>query len=187
MSGSENGENMDQTIIIGHIALVQQSKRQSFTLEVIRKLRDGGYDAVGIFAGECRDQKYLDELQQMTRQLDLINHVAFLGRRSDIPDLLKLMDVLLIPSFEGFPLVGLEAAATGLPVVACDVAGAKEFIEVSRAGEMFTEGNVQQAAQVVLSTYCKKLEFRENGKRFAKEMALSEYQKNIVEEFCSCL
>ena len=43
---------MSQTIVIGHIALIQRSKKQWFTIELLKELRAEGYDAVGVFAGE---------------------------------------------------------------------------------------------------------------------------------------
>ena len=82
----------------------------------------------------------MTELNQKVEQYDLREHVIFLGRRNDIPDLLKMIDILIIPSaFEGFPLAGLAAAAAGVPVIACDAAGAEEFIRVSRDGVTFAE------------------------------------------------
>lgn len=47
-----------QTIVIGHVALIQLSKRQDFVLDVIAELRKQGFDAIGIFAGECRETEY---------------------------------------------------------------------------------------------------------------------------------
>ena len=115
-SGKEN--SMKNQIVVGHIALIQRSKKQWFTIELLKKLRAEGYDAVGVFAGECREPEYMTELNQKVEQYDLREHVIFLGRRNDIPDLLKMIDILIIPSaFEGFPLAGLAAAAAGVPSV----------------------------------------------------------------------
>ena len=45
------------------------------------------------------------------------NNVFFLNIRQDINELLNAMDIFLLPSFfEGLPVVGIEAEATGLPV-----------------------------------------------------------------------
>ena len=53
-----------QTIVIGHVALIQLSKRQDFVLDVIAELRKQGFDAIGIFAEECRETEYMTELKQ---------------------------------------------------------------------------------------------------------------------------
>ena len=51
-----------------------------------------------------------------------------LGVRDDVPQLLKMSDVLLLPSIhEGLPGVVLEACATGTPVLASDLPGVREI------------------------------------------------------------
>lgn len=170
---------MSQTIVIGHIALIQRSKKQAFVLDVIKALRDKGYDAIGIFAGECREPDYLPELQQRVKELGLSSQVAFLGRRNDIPDLLKLIDVLMIPSVEGFPLAGLEAAAAGTPIVACDVEGAKEFIVVSSGGKVFAEDNVSKAVEAVLECFNDRT-LVIKGRMFVEQVKGEVYQKRIT-------
>lgn len=177
---------MNQTIVIGHIALIQRSKKQGFVLDVIKALRNQGYDAVGIFAGECREPEYMAELRQRANELGLSSHVAFLGRRNDIPDLLRLVDVLIIPSVEGFPLAGLEAAAAETPVAACDVAGAKEFITVSGDGYTFISDNVDSAAGAVERIMSDMKEVRCNGSQFAEKSGMKEYQKKVAELFQKC-
>ena len=171
---------MDRTIVIGHIALIQRSKKQAFVLEVIKALRDKGHDAVGIFAGECRELEYLTELRQKIKEIGLSNQVAFLGRRNDIPDLFKLIDVLMIPSaFEGFPLAGLEAAAAGVPVAACNVAGAKEFIQASGDGMTFEEDDVGSAINAIKSILQTKECYQRSGIAFADDMTNQKYAAKI--------
>lgn len=175
---------MDQTIVIGHVALIQRSKKQWFTLAVIKALRDKDYDAVGVFAGECREPEYMAELEKKVKEYGLDGQVTFLGRRNDIPDLLKMIDVLMIPSaFEGFPLAGLEAAAAGVPVAACNVAGAEEFIRVSGDGFCFAEDSIDEAVEAVETILAQKTEMKESGKAFAVGMSNAEYATNIKAEF----
>lgn len=172
------------TLVIGHIALIQESKKQWFTLQVIQKLREKGHDAVGVFAGECRDPEYMSDLESQVEEFGLKDQVTFLGRRNDITDLLKMVDVLMIPSaFEGFPLAGLEAAAAGVPVAACNVAGAEEFIRVSGDGACFVEDDVEEAIKAIETIMAQKTEMIEQGKTFASKMSNTEYAANIKTVF----
>lgn len=171
------------TMVIGHVALIQRSKKQDFVLKLISMLIKQGYDVVGVFAGECRDEGYYEELKEQIQKLGLQSSVAFLGRRNDIPDFLKMIDVLMIPSFEGFPLAGLEAAAAGVPVAACNVAGAKEFIEVSGAGAVFTEDDVESAISALKKIVVNKNRMRAQGIKFANRMSNPEYLTNISAVF----
>ena len=181
-NGKEN--SMNNQVVVGHVALIQRSKKQWFTLELLKALREKGYDAVGVFAGECRDSEYMAELNQSVEQYGLKGQVVFLGRRSDIPDLLKIIDMLIIPSaFEGFPLAGLEAAAAGVPVIACDAAGAEEFLRVSGDGVTFIEDDVVSAAEAVGKILEGKEMYKKAGIKFANQMSNQEYSARIEQIF----
>ena len=95
-----------------------------------------------------------------------------------------MIDVLMIPSsFEGFPLAGLEAAAAGVPVAACNVAGAEEFIRVSGDGACFTEDNVEEAVAAAETIMANKAEMAEKGRKFAAGMSNEAYAAGIKAEF----
>ncbi len=174
---------MKDTIIIGHVGLIQRSKKQWFTLELIKALHEKGYDAVGIFAGECREPEYMVELTQKIERYGLTGQAIFLGRRNDIPDLLKIIDILIIPSTEGFPLAGLEAAAAGVPVIACDAAGAKKFIQVSKDGLIFKEDDVDSAVTAVEGIMKERGAFQNAGEFFAVEMTNEKYTLRLEQIF----
>jgi len=54
----------------------------------------------------------------------------FLGRRSDIPDVLASSDIAVLPSrAEGLPNAVLEYMAAGLPTIASRVGGNAELVE----------------------------------------------------------
>lgn len=167
-------------IVVGHVALVQRTKKQDFVLRVIHALRKKGHDAIGLFPGECREPEYMRELEELVKEFKLTDSVLFLGRRNDIPDLLKLLDVLIIPSaFEGFPLAGLEAASAGIPVAACNVAGAREFVEVSDGGIIFDENDapayVADRILAMMSNDCYSIA----GKRFASTCSLELHSRRM--------
>jgi glycosyltransferase involved in cell wall biosynthesis len=55
--------------------------------------------------------------------------VVFLGQRDDVDRLYAAMDLFVLPSHrEGFPRAAMEAAATGLPIVATDVRGCRQVV-----------------------------------------------------------
>jgi sugar transferase (PEP-CTERM/EpsH1 system associated) len=76
--------------------------------------------------------------------------VRFLGNRSDIPDLLRALDVFVLPSVnEGISNTILEAMASGLPVVASRVGGNLELVEDGRSGRLFPVGDVEALTDVL--------------------------------------
>lgn len=176
----------DEEIVIGHIALLQELKKQSFVLEIANVLKLLGKKVKVIFAGRARDEDkwYEEKLKNEVLERGLENDVVFLGHRTDVPDILKAIDLMIIPSaFEGFPLAGLEAASAGTPVVACDRAGAEEFIRVSSAGMTFREDDVKDGTEKLLKILEDKSAFSHNGKAFALECDMKSYQKSIKEIF----
>lgn len=72
-------------------------------------------------------------LETLAKELGVERRVRFLGFRTDVPELLGLLDVLVISSLtEGFPLSLVEGMAAGLPLVATRVGG---MSEVARDGD----------------------------------------------------
>ena len=58
------------------------------------------------------------------------DRVHFLGHRRDVPELLAVSDLLLLPSrWEGMPNVVMQAMSAGLPVVATEVEGIDELLK----------------------------------------------------------
>lgn len=68
-------------------------------------------------------------LRDQISALDLGTTVSLLGRRSDVPALMRASDLFVLPSiYEGLPLALLEAMAVGLPVVATDLPEIREAV-----------------------------------------------------------
>lgn len=182
---TSNGKesSMKNQIVVGHIALIQRPKRQDFVLEVLVELEKRGYEVIGLFAGEVRDEQFCQELKEKVKAHGLENSVVFLGRRNDIPNFLKFLDILMIPSFEGFPLAGLEAASAGTPVAACNVAGAEEFIEVSGDGMTFIEDDVVDAATCIEKILSNRDEMVKIGQLYANNISMESYAERLERLF----
>lgn len=87
----------------------------------------------------------LKEYQELAQNLGVAQRVHFLGRRADVPQLMKAADIYVQSSrWEGFGIAALEAMASGLPVVATRVPGLAEL--VGEAGLLFEPGDHYQLA-----------------------------------------
>jgi sugar transferase (PEP-CTERM/EpsH1 system associated) len=79
-------------------------------------------------------------------------HLAWLpGARSDVPDIMRALDVFVLPSLaEGISNTILEAMATGLPIVATRVGGNGELIEEGVTGTLVPSMNGGAMARAML-------------------------------------
>jgi len=85
-----------------------------------------------------------ESLETLIDDLDLEYQVWLTGDRADVPELLRAMDIFLLPSLgEGISNTILEAMATGLPVIASDVGGNPELVEEGVTGLRFAPGSVE--------------------------------------------
>jgi sugar transferase (PEP-CTERM/EpsH1 system associated) len=70
------------------------------------------------------------------------------GERTDIPDLMRSMDLFVLPSIgEGISNTILEAMASGLPVLATRVGGNPELVEEGRTGMLVPPSDPQALAE----------------------------------------
>jgi sugar transferase (PEP-CTERM/EpsH1 system associated) len=82
-------------------------------------------------------------------------HLAWLpGERADIPDVLRVLDVFVLPSLsEGTSNTILEAMATGLPIVATRVGGNPELITSGQTGYLVPAGDPRAMSEAI-AQYC---------------------------------
>lgn len=96
------------------------------------------------------DGDTLENCQLLSRDLGLDNRIFFLGQRSDIPQLLKTADYVVLSSYyEGLSLASIEGLASGKPFIATNVSGLRDIVK--GYGLLFEQGNSEQLAQVINS------------------------------------
>jgi glycosyltransferase involved in cell wall biosynthesis len=93
------------------------------------------------------DHAYLASLNELAQQLGIADRVIFTGLRSDVPALLALTDVAVMPSLnEALSNVLLESMAAGAAVVATEVGGTREALTHERTGLLVPPGDPQALA-----------------------------------------
>ena len=97
-----------------------------------------------------RDGKYERQLKQAAVDSDINGMVKFLGFRADVPDIMSLCDLVVVPSLrEPFGRVVIEAMACGTPVVASSVGGIVEIFEDSEGGLFCKPNDVSDLTEKV--------------------------------------
>lgn len=81
-------------------------------------------------------------LEQLAEKLGITRYTRFLGHRSDIPDIIRQLHLLVVPSqFEPFGRVVIEAMACGRPVIGSRDGGIPEIIDDGKTGSLVEVGD----------------------------------------------
>lgn len=108
----------DDKVVIGHVGSFRYPKNHSFIIEIFKALNLHLDNTILVLIG---DGELMPEIKKIVIDYNLQDKVVFMGNRSDVPELLQAIDLLLFPSiYEGLPGVVLEAQASGMACVVSD-------------------------------------------------------------------
>jgi glycosyltransferase involved in cell wall biosynthesis len=146
----ELGIGDDEKVVI-MVAALRPEKAHEVLLDAAQRLVGKGSNVRFLIVGGGSRQAMLE---MMADEMGLGESVHFLGRRDDVPELLHLSDVMVLPSHgvvETLPLSVLEAMAAGVPVVATAVGSLPEMITDGENGKLIPTGNPDALAVAIES------------------------------------
>ncbi len=173
-----------KSLNIVSVCALREGKRLDIAFKAIKKLIDEGmeihYDIIG-------DGFYENIYKNAAREIGVEDHVTFLGRMSKSQIAKKLLDehILLISSeLESFAIPGVEALASGLPVVTTDCKGPVEFVS-SECGAICKVNDPDDMAASIKKVYAnydsyKKEKLVRVADRYSEESVIKQ-AKNIYE------
>ncbi|KAF0095400.1 MAG: Glycosyltransferase [Puniceicoccaceae bacterium 5H] len=131
------------------------------------------------------------ELRTLVGQLDVKDHVHFLGFRKDLARLTRAADLHLVPSrFDVLPLVVVEGMMLGAGVLASSVGGIPEIIEDGKTGFLVPPEDVGALAARINALLDEPERVRQVGEQ-AQAYAQSELSPDAmaakVEKYYECL
>lgn len=135
--------------VIGMVSVLRRWKGHEPFFDAIRMLREAGHDYQYVVVGGGAPQEIFFKRAETRGVGDI---VRFTGHRDDVPEILRALDVLCIPSLnhEGVPQIGLQALACGTPVVGSDCGGIPEIIQDGQTGRICPAGDAAAlAARIV--------------------------------------
>ncbi len=138
------GEAGRRELLLGVVAQLSPWKGQDTAIEALRLLHEQGLDAHLLLIGSAKfvarstrfdNEAYAASLRARVADAGLEDRVSWLGEREDVPELVRALDVLLLPSSEEpFGRALIEAMALGVPVLATNVGGPPEIVADGREG-----------------------------------------------------
>lgn len=117
-------------------------------------------DAAKIISETIPNVKYLivgegsltKELELKCQENGIYDSTIFTGWREDVPEILPVLDLLVLPSLnEAVGRVLIEAGACGIPVVATDVGGIPEIVKHNETGLLVPPKSSKDLAEAVVS------------------------------------
>lgn len=160
----------EDALIITTIGRLHQQKGHEYLIKASKIVLSQFKDAIFLVVGEGELE---DELQRMTNSLGLGDNFRHTGRRKEIPEILGLTDIFVLPSlFEGLPLVILEAMAAGKPVIASNISGIPEAVIDGATGILVPSQNEKELAGAILDLLTNSIKRKlmgENGKERASK------------------
>jgi glycosyltransferase involved in cell wall biosynthesis len=158
--------------LVGLVAHLTPWKGHELFLDIACAVRDSGSPARFVVVGGPIYETdghagYADRLRQRAKELGLTERLTFLGARSDVPEILAALDVLVHCPTAPEPLgrVLAEAMAVGRPIVAARCGGIPEVVEDGVTGLLAEPGDGPGFASGVLNL----LENPALGERLARE------------------
>lgn len=109
---------INENFVIGNISRFCTQKNHSFIIDIFEEIYKINSSAKLLLIG---DGPLKADIIEKVKNKSIYENIIFMGIRSDIPDLLQAIDVILFPSlFEGLPVSIIESQAAGLPCVLSD-------------------------------------------------------------------
>ncbi len=138
----------EDACVVGTVSRIYIEKGLSFLIDAADSLAETCPHLHLLIVGEG---PLREELQARAAGTAMADRIHFTGFYADLPGALAAMDVLAQPSIldEGFPTAVLEAQLAGLPVVASDVGGTHETMDVGKTGLLVPPRNMSALAEAL--------------------------------------
>ena len=161
-------ELTEHTEVVGMVARIHQSKGIDYLLSAIALAADAGVDRKFLIVGKGREK-----LAGRLKELHIEEHVIAPGYREDVPEILSIVDVFVLPSLrEGLGTAILEAMAMGKPIISTRVGGIPEAVQHGINGLLVPPADgpaLAAAIRELLAEKEKRLAMGQQSRRIAEE------------------
>jgi glycosyltransferase involved in cell wall biosynthesis len=155
-------EKFPDKYLLAFVANLNQRKGHEYLLQAMAQLV-AKYNDIHLFLiGEGILRK---ELEELTAELKLEEHVSFLGYQPDVPTLLKNIDLYVHASvLEPLGIAILEAMAARKCIVATDVGGIPEIVVPGKTGFLVPSKNPDELAKTIIKAINQNEKTKEMGR-----------------------
>ena len=125
----------DDDVVVGTVGRLVWQKGFHELFAAAERLRDTRPDTVFVVVGGSDSDKADAITSEEMAAAGHRGRIVFTGAREDMEQIYRGFDLFVLPSHrEGFPRSAMEAAGTGLPVIATDIRGCREVVSHGKTG-----------------------------------------------------
>jgi glycosyltransferase involved in cell wall biosynthesis len=159
--------------IIGSVGRLEKIKNYRMLIQSFAELiKNQGGIAHLAFVGDGSER---DNLENYSRELEISDHISFLGKQYHIEKILPIFDIFTLSSLsEGTSISLLEAQSCGIPAVVTDVGGNSNIVKHGYNGFLCKVNGYKDMAEK-LAAVLKNENLRNEMKNHARSVALERF------------
>ena len=159
---------IQDALVVGHIGRLCPQKNQGFLIQIFAELRKLRKDARLVLIGQGELER---ELMDQVERLELQDSILYISVTSQPEQFYCMMDLFLLPSlYEGLPVVGVEAQASGLPCIFSDsitrelsITDRAHYLSLEQSPAEWAEQAVTLAGETETDRSVYAIQVRQNG------------------------
>lgn len=173
---------IENELVFGMVSSLTEEKGHLIAIEALDKVSEQFKDFKCLIAG---DGPFRDEIEKAIKQRQLENNVILLGRRSDVLDILSVIDIYFLSSYiEGLPMSLLEAMASEKAVITTGVGEIPHMIYHGENGIMIPAGNADVFAKEILNLVDDTSKIRSLGRNARKTVVQKYSSVQMTKKYC---
>ena len=137
--------------IVGNIGRLSEQKGMEYYIRSVEILKKKNCKIKFFIVGDGEER---NKLKELVNKLNLENDIIFLGYRSDVQNIMKQLDIVVLSSlWEGLPLTPIEAFSVGKSIIATNIDGTNEIVKNNYNGILVKDRNSEEIADAILELY----------------------------------
>lgn len=169
--------------LIGLVGRLDPGKGQREMILALKKVSAEFPQAKLVLVGQetfGEHENFANELRTLAQQLEIADKIIWAGFQTQMPEVLKALDIFVMPSYqENFANILLEAMVMQLPIVSTNSGGTPEILDYGKCGLLVLPRQSEPLAEAVLS-YLRKSELKNKMSCAARKRAEQVFALDVV-------